>query len=89
MAAPICEQCRWWSALERPNTGVPVLSRDPQPHLGRCRRYPPATVVPVATPQGPQPIWVWPVTMAEDGCGEWQGRREAAAPGTKRFPPVQ
>lgn len=67
-----CESCKFW------HEPADVEEAKTQGHLGRCHRYPPV-LNPSTAAQGEvsgdaRNHWMYPVTVAEDGCGEHQSQ---------------
>lgn len=67
-SARLCSRCSYW---------------DPEPdkeedglHQGKCRRLPPAGLVPAGVGQTQAGVAEWPRTLYRDWCGEWQPREE-------------
>ena len=42
-------------------------------HAGECRRYPPASIVGPTEEGDDSPLYVWPLTTADEWCGEFRG----------------
>lgn len=74
-----CENCKHWRGL-KPEVAAGArwvdggYVDDPVPtgrcHHGHCKRYPPSVFVPIRLNDQAY-NWIWPVTRAEDICGEW------------------
>jgi hypothetical protein len=60
---PICMTCRYW---EHPSD-FPHEINNPDQIMGLCRRNPPIPADPKSR------FGVWPITEADDWCGEHQG----------------
>ena len=64
---PRCDACRFWEVMD----DEPL--EEPDNREGLCKRHPP---VPVALPDVVTGDWEvmgrWPLTIADDWCGEYQ-----------------
>ena len=62
-----CERCVFWDRMND--------------HVGECRRYPPR-IGPNDEPDGPDTMGphtaVWPITFADEWCGEWAAAEEVS-----------
>lgn len=71
-----CSQCVFWSQSQPAQTQMAAgFSRPPlPPGVGNCRRNSPVVfpLPPVAVAS--QPPTVWPVTHADDSCGDFKGK---------------
>lgn len=65
-----CELCEYWSEDERPNRGLRKCE-------GLCRRHAPRpTVRTLQKHDDPERYVEWPRTCSDDGCGEYQLRKD-------------
>lgn len=62
-----CRACTYWGVIVAPGGDLTTAA------LGACRRYPPGTMTGEfrETPAGRLARAHWPVTDADDACGEW------------------
>ncbi|MEL7028625.1 MAG: hypothetical protein AAGL49_05305 [Pseudomonadota bacterium] len=69
MADKFCMNCDYWTRVTLEGPGVPGIPGAPS--TGECKRYAPHPTV----GSGHQHV-LWPVTGANQFCGEWSGSFE-------------
>jgi hypothetical protein len=63
-----CDSCRYWD----------LVDTDPSPD-GECHRHAPTVMLCQLTGESPRDAGyhcVWPLTWADEWCGEWEPRRD-------------
>lgn len=67
-----CDRCRFWKMDRFYADKTVVVKNDDR--SGECRRNAPIATIPKRSPEDDYSrLPIWPLTMANEWCGEWEG----------------